>query len=321
MARAAGVQWCAAMGSVARCGRSLPWRHVRGSIANASTTVSKRAPPGYYGPRLAVGAASIVGSVAVYELISRALPHTTDDALSEEWDSEWDTHARDATTASVDTSCPGAAILAASDQLRSMADNSVGRRHIILVRHAQPVKNENDAAELSPQGWKQAELTGQRLLTLFGKIDRVYHSGAREASATAAAIKRCFGDENCPITESALLAEGLPVLPSPLPVALGEVSDDELMLDASRAEGAFRALMWRPTGARPQRVTVDVVVSHGNLVRYLVCRGLQLPEVAWSRLAAHHCTITWLDIDDGGVVSLREFGSVGHLPPELITYQ
>mmetsp|Transcript_59238 Transcript_59238/g.183988 ORF Transcript_59238/g.183988 Transcript_59238/m.183988 type:complete len:110 (-) Transcript_59238:19-348(-) len=87
-----------------------------------------------------------------------------------------------------------------------------------------------------------------------------------------------------------------------------------------RAEGALRALLWRPSGSRPDEASVEIVVSHGNLIRYLVCRALQLPPTAWSRLAAFHCAVTWIDVDSEGGVALREFGGVGHLPPELMTY-
>ncbi len=49
-------------------------------------------------------------------------------------------------------------------------------------------------------------------------------------------------------------------------------------------------------------------------------RALQLPPEAWLRTAAYNASITILEIYPSGRVSLRCFGDVGHLPPDMITY-
>jgi len=285
-----------------------------------------RAPAGYYGPRIAVGAAATVGSFALFEVISGALSYWSQPVNSSTiWREDWDDGVEDVAAPSGDEVAPEAAAMAAASQLRRAGDRRVGHRILVFVRHAQPegvvaAEGANQAA-LSKKGQRQAELTGQRLQALFGDDVRLVHtSGAPEAKATAEAIRGCLG-KHCSVKESALLAEGMPAMPSPVPAALGEVSAEELRYDSARAEGAFRAHFWRPTGEEPDKVGIEVIVSHGNILRYLVCRALQLPETAWSRLAAHHCAVTWLEVDPAGGVTLREFGGAGHLSPELITYR
>lgn len=58
----------------------------------------------------------------------------------------------------------------------------------------------------------------------------------------------------------------------------------------------------------------------GNVIRYFVLRALQLPPEAWLRLAVYNASITVLTVSATGRVSLRMLGDVGHLPPEMITY-
>jgi broad specificity phosphatase PhoE len=40
----------------------------------------------------------------------------------------------------------------------------------------------------------------------------------------------------------------------------------------------------------------DVVVCHGNVIRYFVCRALQLPPEGWLKLATFNCGLTHLAI-------------------------
>lgn len=63
-----------------------------------------------------------------------------------------------------------------------------------------------------------------------------------------------------------------------------------------------------------------ILVCHGNVIRYMVMRALQLPGCAWLRWATYNAGITWISIDAKGYVSCREFGNVGHLPADMITY-
>ena len=52
--------------------------------------------------------------------------------------------------------------------------------------------------------------------------------------------------------------------------------------------------------------TADIVVTHGNLVRYFACRALGMSPESWSALGTSHCGITQLRVrGDGRVSSLR----------------
>mmetsp|Transcript_2928 Transcript_2928/g.4046 ORF Transcript_2928/g.4046 Transcript_2928/m.4046 type:complete len:93 (-) Transcript_2928:29-307(-) len=64
----------------------------------------------------------------------------------------------------------------------------------------------------------------------------------------------------------------------------------------------------------------DIVVCHGNVIRYFALRALQLPPEAWLRLCTFNCSITYLVVRPTGSVSLRTLGDIGHLDMKETTF-
>ncbi len=62
-----------------------------------------------------------------------------------------------------------------------------------------------------------------------------------------------------------------------------------------------------------------MVVGHANLIRFFVCRSLQLPREAWLRLSLRHASITWVCVRPDGKVSVHAVGDSGHLDKEMLT--
>ncbi|KAK7200494.1 phosphoglycerate mutase family member 5 [Novymonas esmeraldas] len=86
--------------------------------------------------------------------------------------------------------------------------------------------------------------------------------------------------------------------------------------DMRVAEAVFERYFHRPTESAS---SVEVIVGHGNMIRYLTMRALQLPPEAWLRTSLPHCSITSITIRGTGHVSLVGMGSYGHLPPDMVT--
>ncbi len=74
------------------------------------------------------------------------------------------------------------------------------------------------------------------------------------------------------------------------------------------------------TNNKQEEDSYDVVVCHANVIRYFVCKALQLPPEAWLRFSLPHCSITIISIRPSGTVSVRCLGDSGFLPPDAITY-
>jgi serine/threonine-protein phosphatase PGAM5 len=65
---------------------------------------------------------------------------------------------------------------------------------------------------------------------------------------------------------------------------------------------------------------VEIIVCHANVIRYFLCRALQLPPEAWLRFCPFNCSITYFTIRPTGTVSCRMVGDIGHLPYETSTF-
>lgn len=90
------------------------------------------------------------------------------------------------------------------------------------------------------------------------------------------------------------------------------------VLEAFLAQGDDESSL--ATAHEPPRVVTEIVVCHGNVIRYCVLRALQLPPEAWLRTAAWNCSMTTLEVRPDGGVSLHAFGDKGHLPASKVTY-
>ena len=63
----------------------------------------------------------------------------------------------------------------------------------------------------------------------------------------------------------------------------------------------------------------EIVVCHGNLIRYLVCKALEVSPLRWTRMNSNHCALTRVLIRDTGAVRVVSYNETAHLPTRLIT--
>lgn len=193
-------------------------------------------------------------------------------------------------------------------------------RNIYLIRHGQYEIEETEADKriLTPLGREQAELTGKRLQSLLGdSVSHVYISTYVRAMETGHIILKHLNQE-VPVDYSELAREGAPIAPEPK----AESWNPEPWMfhrDGARIEAAFRHFIHR---AHPEQTedTHEILVCHGNVIRYFLCRALQNDPAGWLRYGAANGSITHLAIRPSGNVSLKGFGEKGHLPPDMITY-
>jgi len=64
----------------------------------------------------------------------------------------------------------------------------------------------------------------------------------------------------------------------------------------------------------------DIVVCHGNVIRWFVCRALKVDADAWLGMSIANCSLTLIQIRADGSAKLLAFADSGHLPYELTTY-
>jgi serine/threonine-protein phosphatase PGAM5 len=176
------------------------------------------------------------------------------------------------------------------------------------------------------------------------KLKQIQYSTMARARETAEIISaRAFPATT--MTANELIREGAPV--RPVPDTWGQ-KEHVHVTDAPRIEAGFRSVFHRATkmdeeesfrrrraASAAETTTMDgaadasppastdeheIVVCHGNVIRYSVLRALQLPPEAWLRIGLYNGSITRVDVRPDGRVSLRALGDAGHLPPSTLTH-
>lgn len=211
---------------------------------------------------------------------------------------------------------PAAALLATltvpCGPLARAADEAAatGVRTLYLIRHG--VYDEEDPRDpdvgraLTPEGEEQARLTGKRLAALGIRFDALHGSTMTRARQTAEIIGRELG------MTPALTREIRECTP---PTARADI------MARQRAGGpdscrATLDLAWaryfRPS---PARDSVEVLVCHGNVIRYLVGRAIGLDPMLWLNMTIGNCSVSVVQVRGDGAMRLLALGDVGHLPP------
>ncbi|KAH8266811.1 hypothetical protein KR026_003934 [Drosophila bipectinata] len=192
-------------------------------------------------------------------------------------------------------------------------------RHIILVRHGEYLDvGESDATHhLTERGRKQAKYTGQRLSELGIQWDKVIASTMVRAQETADIILNEIKFDKEKVVNCVYLREGAPIPPQP-PVGHWKPEASQFYRDGARIEAAFRRYFHRAYPDQDKE-SYTLIVGHGNVIRYFVCRALQFPPEGWLRISINHASITWLTISPSGNVSIKYLGDTGFMPVPLLT--
>ncbi|XP_068099511.1 serine/threonine-protein phosphatase PGAM5, mitochondrial-like isoform X3 [Hyperolius riggenbachi] len=190
-------------------------------------------------------------------------------------------------------------------------------RHILLIRHSQyKLDGKTDAERvLTPLGREQAELTGQRLASLGLKYTHIIHSSMTRAKETTEIISKYL--PGVKKSSSDLLREGAPIRPEP-PVCHWKPDVEQYYEDGARIEAAFRNFFHR-ADPKQEEDSYEIIVCHANVIRYIVCRALQVPAEAWLRMSLNNGSISYLVIRPNGNVCLRMLGDSGFMPPDKIS--
>jgi serine/threonine-protein phosphatase PGAM5 len=183
---------------------------------------------------------------------------------------------------------------------------------LIFLRHGQydEAALTREGGALTPLGRKQAAHTAVALRKL--PVSVVWSSTLLRAKETATIV--ASKQQRARVKRSALLCEVIPTkLPRHLKLRI-PVDAKHVEGDRKRADRAFTKLFKE---ARAERT--EIVVCHGNLIRYLVCRALGIHPKLWMRLDSTHCGLTEFRVLPGGVVRVVRYNDVGHIPQSMRT--
>lgn len=190
----------------------------------------------------------------------------------------------------------------------SVPAKHVGDRILYLVRHGEldmkAYARDPRTAGLTARGRTQAMMTARVLRQL--PVDAIYTSTLQRAVETAAIVAREL--PAAPLRTAAMLCE----LPGLHPSDDPEVRR-HLAANIDRTERVFARFV-RPC-RRKQSVTV--LITHGTLIRYVICRILGVPG-GWARFGTSHCGITHIMVSERRT-RIFCYNDTGHLPVRLRT--
>jgi serine/threonine-protein phosphatase PGAM5 len=185
-------------------------------------------------------------------------------------------------------------------------------RTIYLVRHG---AYETDAkgdpkvgGPLTPLGIAEARLVGARLRGLPLHFDSITSSTMARARETAVIVRESL-QPDIEFHQSAELSECTP--PTSRPLA-GE-SPVEQAACAKRLDHVF-AERFTPARAADRN---DLIVAHGNVIRYVVTKALGIDTRAWPGFSVAHGSLTVIRVRVDGTMSVMAVGDVGHIPANL----
>jgi serine/threonine-protein phosphatase PGAM5 len=188
-------------------------------------------------------------------------------------------------------------------------------RTIVLVRHGyyvpDPKLDEKVGPHLAPIGVAQAHLVGARLAGLPVRFDAMVVSPVQRARDTAATIAVDFPGRHFNVDND--LAECTP------PTRRAEIMAKEKPKDLAACKVQLDRLFaryFKPAAGHDQ---TDLLVCHGNVIRYLVTRALGVDTRAWLEMSVGNASITQIRVEADGSFKVIAVGDVGHLPPNLHT--
>jgi serine/threonine-protein phosphatase PGAM5 len=190
-----------------------------------------------------------------------------------------------------------------------------GVRTIYLVRHGdydwQDERDPDVGKALIPLGVAQARLVAARLSAL--PLDRItlYSSTMTRARQTAQVMARDF--PGLAVNQIRLLRECTP------PTWRQDIMEREDPVDLKRCVEQLEQAYQKFFIPSPDRNRIDILVCHGNVIRYLVTRALQVETMAWLGMAVTNCGLTEVRIYPSGRIKLVSYNDTGHIPPNLKT--
>jgi len=197
----------------------------------------------------------------------------------------------------------------------------MAQRMLYLIRHGQYESTPDDdefGGLLTDLGRQQAQMVGALLSGM--NLSEIHCSSMRRAEETAQIIAQSIPELDP--TPTRLLWELIPTIPPHLAEIFQVMADqnpyfniDEVPEKRAFADQAFDTF-FHPTANGADNLAL---VCHGNIIRYLVCRALNIDLDKWSDMYINHCSLTSILVEPNSNMVLVSYNETGHLPKHMKT--
>jgi serine/threonine-protein phosphatase PGAM5 len=188
-------------------------------------------------------------------------------------------------------------------------------RTLWLVRHGQYDQAgrsmDESTGKLVPIGQAQVRLLAARLRELGVAFDAFDASPLPRARETAAIL-----DEELPGPGVRIVAELAECTP---PTRRADAVADEPPATMAACSQRLDELFKSRFVPAPDRDRNELLVGHGNVIRYLVTRALGVDPRAWLEMSVHNASLTVIRVEPDGRFKVLAVGDCGYLPPSMLT--
>lgn len=195
--------------------------------------------------------------------------------------------------------------------------NENGTRTIYLIRHGQydeeDARDEYVGKELVPLGIAQARLVAARLKGMPVEFTSITSSTMTRARQTAMIINQEFPELE--LKQSNLICECTP--PSWRKDVMIGVDTTEKAKCVENLEKAFKEFFTPSPDTNDRN---DIIVCHGNVIRYFVTKVLKVDTMSWLQMSITNCSLTIVRIMPDGTMKLDAFSDYGHIPENMRTF-
>lgn len=192
-----------------------------------------------------------------------------------------------------------------------------GTRTIYLIRHGEyDQDDERDAftgRELTPLGIAQARLLASRLKSIPVEFSSLTSSTMTRARQTAMILNQDFPELD--LIQDSLISECTP--PTLREDIMADETASELNKCKENIEKAFEKYFVTSPDEKDRH---DIIVCHGNVIRYFVTKVLNVDTMSWLQMSITNCSLTMVRINPDGSMKLDTFSDYGHIPENMRTY-
>ncbi len=191
-----------------------------------------------------------------------------------------------------------------------------GVRTLYLIRHGQYDHDDDRDPDIGkalvPLGIAQSKLVAGRLNSLSAKMSSLTSSTMTRARQTAMIINQDFPELE--LQQTRLIRECTP------PTWREDIMDGEdpedLKICTDNLDAAFLKYFIPSPVEEDQN---DIIVCHGNVIRYFVTKVLKVETMSWLQMTTGNCGLTVVRVKPDGSMKLVSFNDMGHIPPNLRT--
>ena len=200
---------------------------------------------------------------------------------------------------------------------QNSSEDQKGTRRIYLIRHGEydqaDTTDSDIGKKLTPLGIAQARLVSARLKGMPVVFNSLTSSTMTRARETAIVINQDF--PKLKLQQLDLIRE---CTPSTWRKDIMEETDSlELIECKANLENAFQDIFFPSPDSNDRN---DIIVCHGNVIRYFVTKVLKADPMAWLQMSITNCSLTIIRILPDGSMKLDTFSDYGHIPENMRTF-